>query len=129
MREILALGFVADRVLVQHGFNEIDDQQLLDELQRFHPDAIFLGMGTPKQFDWIYAYRDANLAPLIVATGGFLDFVAGSHRRAPMWMRAARIEWLYRLLLEPTRLWKRYLIGIPRFLIALMCEFIRSSRR
>ena len=129
MREIVALGFAADRVLVQHGFNEIDDRERLEELKLFHPDAIFLGMGTPKQFDWIQAHRDTNFAPLIVATGGFLDFVAGSHRRAPMWMRAARIEWIYRLLHEPTRLWKRYLIGIPRFLISLMYEWIRRPRR
>ena len=128
-RELVALGFAEDRVLVQHGYNQISDFQSLQEIQNFRPDAIFLGLGTPKQFEWMQQHRDAHFAELIVATGGFLDFLAGITPRAPRWMRTARIEWLHRLLQQPARLWKRYLVGIPRFVFTLLWELIRKSRQ
>ncbi|MDH7516141.1 MAG: WecB/TagA/CpsF family glycosyltransferase, partial [Bacteroidota bacterium] len=60
--------------------------------------------------------------PVIVAAGAGLEFLSGRRRRAPHWMRAAGLEWLHRLCLEPARLWKRYLLGIPRFLLLLARE-------
>lgn len=128
-RALLALGFSDDRILVHHGYHDIMDAAILESLRRFKPDVIFLGMGTPKQFEWMHAHRTANFAPLIVATGGFIDFLAGTTRRAPRWMRAAGIEWMHRLLYNPARLWKRYLVGIPRFLWLLLRERLRATPR
>jgi exopolysaccharide biosynthesis WecB/TagA/CpsF family protein len=99
----------------ENGFHEIGHyRQLAAELQ---PDLIVLGMGMPKQERVARAIKGAMRAPsLIVCGGAIIDFLSGKVPRAPAWMRALGVEWLYRLLREPRRLFKRYVIGNPLFL-------------
>ena len=79
------------------------------------PDLIWVGIGTPKQDFWMARFRPKLEAPVMIAVGAAFNFHAGHVRQAPRWMMRCGLEWLFRLTVEPTRLWRRYLVGIPRF--------------
>ncbi len=100
-----------------HGyFEESDNQRVLDEINDCAPDILFVGMGAPKQEAWVRRnYHDLKVNIIWVA-GGMLDFVSGDKRRCPTWMSRAGLEWFFRLVQDPRRLWKRYLIENPVFL-------------
>jgi N-acetylglucosaminyldiphosphoundecaprenol N-acetyl-beta-D-mannosaminyltransferase len=89
---------------------------------------VWVGLGTPKQ-DWEAAALAAQLPVIVVAVGAAFDFVAGTKRQAPKWIRRHGLEWLFRLLMEPRRLWKRYLIGNVRFVIAVARRGGMSAER
>lgn len=119
-------GFAArarpDQLRARHGHVRTDDDAVLADIRAFAPDLLMLGLGTPLQFEWIARNIHAARVPLTAATGNFLEFLAGTRARAPLWMRALRLEWLHRLMHEPARLWRRYLLGIPRFAAAILRE-------
>jgi exopolysaccharide biosynthesis WecB/TagA/CpsF family protein len=94
-------------------------QDLLARLRRARPHLVVVALGSPKQELWIDEVRDALRPAVLVAVGAGIDFVAGVVRRAPRWMSAAGLEWLYRLGREPRRLWRRYLVRDPRFLLVV----------
>lgn len=79
-------------------------------------DLVFVGLSTPKQEQWMLAHRDQLPAMVLVGVGAAFDFHAGKLRQAPGWMQRAGLEWLFRLSVEPGRLWKRYLLITPLFL-------------
>lgn len=107
--------FGAKAVSCEHGFHE--DGFYVARAGALRPDLIILGMGMPKQERVALALRSALSEPLlIVCAGAFIDFLGGKVPRAPRWMRAMGIEWAYRLLREPKRLFTRYVIGNPMFL-------------
>jgi N-acetylglucosaminyldiphosphoundecaprenol N-acetyl-beta-D-mannosaminyltransferase len=80
------------------------------------PDLIFVALGPPKQELWIHRSMDALRPAVSLGVGASLDFLVGKYKRAPRWMGRVGLEWLYRLLQEPRRLWRRYLVEAPRFL-------------
>ena len=84
------------------------------------PHILLVGMGTPIQEKWIATYRDKLEVPVVWTVGALFDFMAGVQRRAPRWMLEHNLEWLFRFYLEPRRMWKRYLVGNPIFLLRLM---------
>jgi len=79
------------------------------------PDVVWVGIGTPKQDFWMADFRSRLEAPVLIAVGAAFNFHAGYVRQAPRWMMRCGLEWLFRLCMEPRRLWRRYVIGIPRF--------------
>jgi N-acetylglucosaminyldiphosphoundecaprenol N-acetyl-beta-D-mannosaminyltransferase len=79
------------------------------------PDILLVGMGTPRQEKWIEARRAELDVPVVWAVGALFDFVSGRIPRGPHWMTEHGLEWLCRLAVEPRKLWRRYLIGIPQF--------------
>ena len=79
-------------------------------------DIVWVGLGCPKQEIWMYEHRGRLDAPVMVGVGQAFNIVAGSLKQAPSWMRENGLEWLFRLLLEPKRLWKRYLVYNTMFL-------------
>jgi N-acetylglucosaminyldiphosphoundecaprenol N-acetyl-beta-D-mannosaminyltransferase len=99
--------------------SEDEDAQLVDQINLCRPDIIWVGLGTPKQERWMASHLEAVGAPVLVGVGAAFDFGAGTVRQAPLWMQRAGFEWLFRLAVEPRRLWRRYLYNIPRFLVAL----------
>ncbi len=111
-----------------HGFFDPKDEALLAQRVRAaDPDLVLVGMGQPQQELW--ASRNVKAIGLpIICVGGLIDFVAEAAVRAPEWMRAARLEWTYRLYLEPRRLARRYLIGNVTFLAAIANEARRGVR-
>jgi N-acetylglucosaminyldiphosphoundecaprenol N-acetyl-beta-D-mannosaminyltransferase len=78
-------------------------------------DLIFVALGPPKQELWIHRSMDALRPAVAVGVGASLDFLAGKYKRAPRWMARVGLEWLFRLLQEPRRLWRRYLVEGPKF--------------
>jgi N-acetylglucosaminyldiphosphoundecaprenol N-acetyl-beta-D-mannosaminyltransferase len=94
---------------------EAEDAAIVAEINRAAPDLLFMGLGCPKQENWMAAHRD-RLRTVMLGVGASFDFYAGNVRESPAWMGALGLEWLYRLTQEPKRLWRRYLILNPRFM-------------
>lgn len=91
------------------------------------PDIVWVGLGTPKQDEWVGQFRALLEAPVLVAVGAAFDFHAGTVRQAPRWMMRMGLEWFFRLLMEPRRLWRRYLIGNPRFVALVVRQWWREG--
>jgi N-acetylglucosaminyldiphosphoundecaprenol N-acetyl-beta-D-mannosaminyltransferase len=97
-----------------HGFHP-DAAAVVARMNAFAPDIVLVGMGTPLQERWVAAHRGAIAAPVVWVTGATADFVSGKVSRGPAWLHD-RQEWLARLLVDPRRLWRRYLLGNTVFL-------------
>lgn len=101
-------------------FTAEDNQKMLDAVARFSPDVLFVGMTAPKQEKWVEACRDSIRAGIVCSIGAVFDFYAGTIKRpSGFWIRL-NLEWFIRLINEPRRLWKRYLIYSPLFFIDMM---------
>jgi beta-1,4-glucosyltransferase len=99
------------------GYDELRDRRdLIAAINRSAPDVVLVALGNPIQEEWILAHRQALDAGIVMGVGALFDFWAGSKTRAPTLMRALRLEWFYRLCLEPRRLVRRYTVDIVRFL-------------
>jgi exopolysaccharide biosynthesis WecB/TagA/CpsF family protein len=104
-------------VVVSDGyFNREDIPKILSELKAEKPDILLVGMGSPMQEKWVEEYVTIEHAKLVFTVGALFDFVSHIVPRAPASWRKLRIEWIYRLSLEPKRLWRRYILGNPLFL-------------
>lgn len=109
-----------------HGyFEESEAPRVLEDVRDHGTRLLFLGMGDPVQQFWIDAHRAQLPAAAVLTCGGLFDWLSGAHRRAPRWMIAAGLEWLWRLCLEPRRLWRRYVIGNSRFVIGVLAQRMR----
>jgi N-acetylglucosaminyldiphosphoundecaprenol N-acetyl-beta-D-mannosaminyltransferase len=96
--------------------DELENQKIMDMINAVKPDILCVGVGAPKQEKWIYANRDKLTARVSLGIGASFDFVAGTIRRAPIWMQRAGLEWFYRAMKEPRRLFMRYLVDAIVFL-------------
>ncbi len=95
--------------------NEAECVLIAQKIREATPDVLFVGLGSPKQEKWTDRFKDKHGAPVSVMVGISFDYVAGTVRRAPKWMQNAGLEWSWRLMMEPKRLWKRYLVNDPKF--------------
>jgi len=98
---------------------------VLQDIQRAHPNVLIVGMGMPRQELWIRDHWDDLHADIILTAGSCFDYIAGEKQTCPAWMADHGLEWFHRLLREPRRVWKRYLLGIPVFLFRVLRQ--RSS--
>lgn len=89
------------------------------------PDVLWVGLSTPKQERWMYDHRERLGVPVMAGVGAAFDFLAGTARQAPSWMRENGLEWLFRLANEPRRLWRRYLVLGSRFACEVLLELLR----
>lgn len=105
--------------------NQEEDQEIIDRINKASPDVLWVGLGCPKQQLWMYEHKDKLKVPVMVGVGAAFDFLAKTKPQAPSWMRDHGLEWLFRLITEPKRLWKRYLLGNTMFLWFFGKEFIR----
>ena len=103
-------------------FSIEDSLEMINAVNSFSPDILFIGMTAPKQEKWAYSYKEKLNAQLIVSIGAVFDFYAGNIKRAPKWMISLGLEWLFRFFLEPKRLWKRYVINNTRFILYIVNE-------
>lgn len=92
-----------------------EEKEIFDLINKARPDILLLGMSSPKKELFFESYRHKLEARYILGVGGYFDIMSGLIRRAPRWMQDTGLEWLFRLMQEPRRLWKRYLIGIHQF--------------
>jgi len=101
----------------QHGyFDRAQTRQVVDKINQSRADIVLVAMGAPNQELWIDAHRQQLDARVLMGVGGLFDFYSGRISRAPAWVRELGMEWGWRLLQEPRRMWKRYVIGNPLFL-------------
>ncbi len=107
-------------------FTKEDNSTMLKKINTFQPDVLFIGMTAPKQEKWAYQHYSLLDAGHICSIGAVFDFYAGSVKRAPKWMIKIGLEWFYRLIKEPGRMWKRYLIGNTKFIYYIVKEKIAS---
>jgi len=110
-----AAKMIPNVVGYHHGyFQDSDDNQVVQAIKVTKPDILFVGLGAGQQERWINRHlKDLNV-PVSMVIGGSLDVLSGLKKRAPKWIQKLYIEWLYRLITEPSR-WKRQL-ALPRFL-------------
>ncbi len=93
-----------------------EDEADVARLQESEADIVFVGLSTPKQERWMAAHRDRLPGVVLIGVGAAFDFHAGRVPQAPAWVQQSGLEWFFRLLMEPRRLWKRYLLVTPLFL-------------
>lgn len=106
-----------DFVAVADGyFDKEAGDAVLAPLVAAPVDLLLVAMGTPRQEKWIDRHVTAEHVRVVIGVGALFDFVSGRVARAPLWIRQLRAEWVFRLWLEPSRLWRRYVLGIPVFL-------------
>ncbi len=110
------------------GYDDIrNDRHLIDDINRSKPDVLLVALGNPIQEQWILDHRVALNAGVVIGVGALFDFWAGAKSRAPALVQTLRLEWLYRLCLEPRRLVRRYTVDIVQFLVH--CRKYRYSTR
>lgn len=114
---------------VRDGFfdmqrNSADNQALLSTVRTFRPDVLMIGMGTPRQERWILDNLDDLDVPIVWSVGAAIEYFAGTKARPPALIGRLGLEWLYRLLSEPQRLWYRYLVE-PAFLLPTMLDDLK----
>ena len=101
-----------------------EDRVIVNIINKAAPDVLWVGLGTPKQQLWMYEHRDKLRVPVMVGVGAAFDFLAGVKPQAPRWVRDNGFEWLFRLVTEPKRLWRRYLINYPLFVYYVLVELV-----
>lgn len=106
----------------RHGYFQADEEsRIAQEIKKTRPDLLFVALGAPKQEIWIDCYLEKTGARVAIGVGGSFDVLAGRVRRAPRWVRRLRLEWLARLLRQPSR-WRRQMI-LPLFAWAVIKEY------
>lgn len=93
-----------------------EEQQVVEDINAAQPDILLLGFSTPMKENWVERYKDRLHVPIIHGVGGSFDIVGGLTKRAPVWMQRSGLEWFYRLMQEPQRMWKRYLVTNSLFI-------------
>jgi len=96
-------------------FSEEENQLMINSINRFSPDVVFVGMTAPKQEKWAYRHKEKIDANIISSVGAVFDFYAGTIKRAPFWMQKVGMEWLHRSIINPSKLGKRNMLSNPEF--------------
>ena len=104
-------------------FSDEDNKAIIDAINTANPDLLWIGMTAPKQEKWTYSHwKELNIHCHVGTIGAVFDFFAGTVERAPIWWQNHGLEWLYRLMKEPKRMWRRYIIGNTLFLWNMVKE-------
>lgn len=108
-------------------FTDEDNKAIIDAINTAKPDLLWIGMTAPKQEKWAYTHwNELDINCHCGTIGAVFDFFAGTVERAPIWWQEHSLEWLYRLLKEPKRMWRRYIIGNTLFIINIINEKLRG---
>lgn len=102
--------------------SEEEDAALVAKINEARPDIVWVGLGTPKQDWWVGSHVGRVSAPVLIAVGAAFDFLTGRVKQAPRWMQRSGLEWLFRLSQEPRRLWRRYLLYNPLFILLVTLQ-------
>ena len=106
-------------------FSEEDNKGIIEAINKANPDLLWIGMTAPKQEKWTYTHwKELDIHCHVGTIGAVFDFFAGTVERAPLWWQEHGLEWLYRLLKEPKRMWRRYIIGNTLFLKNVLKEMM-----
>ncbi|MBI5080604.1 MAG: WecB/TagA/CpsF family glycosyltransferase [Chloroflexi bacterium] len=99
-----------------------EDEAIVKRINESKAHIVWVGLGSPKQDMWMADHRARLTAPVLIGVGAAFDFFSGRVRQAPRWMQRSGLEWLYRLMSEPSRLWRRYLIYNPKFVVCVLMQ-------
>jgi len=102
------------------ALGEEEDEEIVRAINETRADIVWVGLGAPKQERWMAEHRARLDAAVLIGVGAAFDIHAGRVSRAPRWMQRAGLEWSFRLLQEPRRLWRRYAVGIPAFAVGVL---------
>jgi len=105
-----------------------ENEKVVSLIKRAQPDILLAGLGTPKQEKWIKRYHQETEVPVSIGIGASFEFAAGIVKRAPLWIRRCGFEWLWRLIIEPHRLWKRYLVDDREFFLLVLRQRLKGPR-
>jgi len=106
-----------------------EDEAVVRMINHAKPDVLWVGLGCPKQERWIYEHKDRLAVPVAIGVGASFKFYSGQVKRAPAWVGDHGFEWLWRLILEPQRIWRRVIIDAPHFAFHVAMESLDSKRR
>ena len=110
-------------------FSKEDNDAIVTAINSENPDLLWIGMTAPKQEKWTYTHwNELNIHCHVVTIGAVFDFFAGTAKRAPQWWQDHSLEWLYRLIIEPKRMWRRYIIGNSLFIRNILKEMYENIR-
>ena len=108
-----------------HGYFEIGsphDDRVVEDINERRPDIVLVGMGTPKQELWVEHHANDIDTDVLWTVGALFDYVSGRIPRAPRWLSDNGLEWIFRLAIEPQRMWRRYLLGNPVFISRVLAQ-------
>jgi N-acetylglucosaminyldiphosphoundecaprenol N-acetyl-beta-D-mannosaminyltransferase len=127
--ENLQVSYPKLRVVGCHDgyFDDAESDGICNEINAAEPTIVLIAMSSPRKELWAHAYRGRLNASLLIGVGGAIDIVAGATSRAPRWMQRAGLEWAFRLLQEPRRLGRRYLITNSRFIALVTAALVRRA--
>ena len=109
-------------------FPHSEDGLVASTISASGAEVLLVAMGNPDQELWLRTNFDVTGCRLGFAVGALFDFIAGEVQRAPVWVRTARLEWVYRLAQEPGRLWRRYVLGNPMFMLRILGQWWTGAR-
>ena len=102
-------------------FSQEENSEILNAINSFQPDILFVGMTAPKQEKWVYKHNKHINSKIICSIGAVFDFYSGTAKRAPRWMQKIGLEWMHRSFISPFRLGKRNLLSNPEFIWDILC--------
>ncbi|MDZ7960111.1 MAG: WecB/TagA/CpsF family glycosyltransferase [Aulosira sp. DedQUE10] len=113
-----------------YGFENQPEElaSINSKIKSASPDILFVGLGAPKQEKWIVQHYQELDVPISIGIGVSFELVADMVRRAPVWMQKTGLEWLFRLIVEPSRLWKRYILGNPTFIWLVLKQRVQALK-
>lgn len=109
-----------------HGYFWDDEEAMVEKIRVSRAQLLFVAITSPKKENFINRWKDKLGVNFVMGVGGTFDVVAGKVKRAPLWMQNAGLEWLYRVIQEPRRMWKRYLVTNSKFAVLLFREKIKQ---
>ena len=110
------------------ALSEEEDEKIMKMINNAKPDIIWVGLSTPKQERWMAQHLGRLDVPALIGVGAAFDFHAGLKKQAPLWMQKSGLEWLFRLLTEPRRLWRRYFRNNPMFVFLIILQILGLKR-
>ena len=105
-----------------NGFFDLDDKTVPATINASDADILLIGIGTPRQDYWLWKHYHDLHVPVMMTVGAGIKFISGEKRRAPKALRIVHMEWLFRFFQEPRRLWRRYFLGIPKFMFYIFLQ-------
>jgi N-acetylglucosaminyldiphosphoundecaprenol N-acetyl-beta-D-mannosaminyltransferase len=105
-----------------------EDQEIIAGINAAAPDVLWVGLSTPKQEKWMHAHRDRLSVPVLIGVGAAFDINSGMKRQAPVWLQERGLEWAFRLIQEPRRLWRRYILYGSQFIFYVGLELLRLRK-
>jgi len=105
-----------------------EDERIVAAINEADPDVVWVGLSTPKQERWMTEHVGRLSAPVLIGVGAAFDFHSGLKKQAPRWMQRSGLEWLFRLATEPKRLWRRYFMNNPLFVVRVLQQALGLKR-